>query len=883
MRLRQLFFLLSLLLSLTVVAMTVGSVRAAWQDLRKVGAGQEAMQQLHALLYTAEMASRERGPANGVLGDDLPGDPNKRGRLNSARAQTDTAFEVLQRSLGVSSVQRSTVRQAVEQARLHLVQARQAVDNAAQKERRARSPDEIRDAVSQMINVIDDLAPAMISLTDEAQACFPTAADALMAARLAANLREYAGQLGSQFTAPLTTRKLLSAQERVSIERIRGRIEQLRQQLAERTTTTDDRTPVKDAAAKMLSDYFGSAIRFVDAQTEIGLSDGNYEVDTAGFAARYVPDMDSIVALRDVLMSEALADAQRGMDETRSVALWMAGGGLLMIGFLGVTLRLIHRRIVRPLGETKELIVAIADGHLDLKVPTPKYRDELAEMLDAIAVLRQNSAARLELEKEGQRLVEELDERNRYLVLNNHVLEKLGEGIPLNKLLSDLMTVIEEEHPGAICTVLLANEEGTMLQHAVAPSMPESWIKVAREVKIGEGVGSCGTAAYRRERVIVEDVQSHPFWTDFREAAQEAGLRSCWAQPFMDAHGKLLGTFAIYHAAAAACPDDREMQQIEEYAKLVAFVVERARLAEALKDSQMRYQLIADNSNDVIWLLDMPSMKFSYLSPSMERLTGMNPRDLIGKTISSVMKPEAEAQIMATVGEVSRQLAAGEVLTNDLTLEHQLRHNDGHEIPVELVAKILLDNQGKPLRVVGITRDISERKAAEETIRQMAYYDRLTGLPNRRLLEDRMLQVLGIAKRKATKVSMLFIDLDKFKQVNDLQGHEAGDWLLQQVAQRMKSVLRESDTAARVGGDEFVILLPDAGNVKDAVSVAEKIRLKMEEPFIMDNGVKLEISSSIGVVMYPDQADNPRDLLRYGDEAMYRAKKKGRNAVEVFA
>lgn len=424
--------------------------------------------------------------------------------------------------------------------------------------------------------------------------------------------------------------------------------------------------------------------------------------------------------------------------------------------------------------------------------------------------------------------------------------------------------------------------EGTMLQHAVAPGMPESWIKVTQEVKIGEGVGSCGTAAHRRERVIVEDVQTHPFWIDFREAAQEAGLRSCWAQPFMDAHGKLLGTFAIYHHAAA-CPDDREIQQIEEYAKLVAFVVERARLAEALKDSQMRYQLIADNSNDVIWLLDMPSMKFSYLSPSMERLSGMNARDLIGKTISSVMKPEAEAQIMATVGEVSRQLAAGEVLTNDLTLEHQLRHKDGHEIPVELVAKILLDKQGRPLRVVGITRDISERKAAEETIRQMAYYDRLTGLPNRRLLEDRMKQIIGIAKRKTAKVSVLFIDLDKFKRVNDLQGHEAGDWLLQQVAQRMRSVLRESDTAARVGGDEFVVLLPDVGNVRDAVSVAEKIRLEMEKPFIMDNRVKLEISSSIGVVMYPDHADNPRDLLRYGDEAMYRAKRKGCNAVEVFA
>ncbi|MBV7476593.1 MULTISPECIES: diguanylate cyclase [unclassified Pseudomonas] len=215
-----------------------------------------------------------------------------------------------------------------------------------------------------------------------------------------------------------------------------------------------------------------------------------------------------------------------------------------------------------------------------------------------------------------------------------------------------------------------------------------------------------------------------------------------------------------------------------------------------------------------------------------------------------------------------------------LASEYQARRKDGSLFDLAVYGSgMFLD--GRPAKI-GIAMDITERKAAEEVIRKLAFYDRMTSLPNRRMMEDRLGQLIALAKREERKLSLLFIDLDKFKAVNDQHGHEAGDWLLAQVASRMGSVLRESDTASRIGGDEFVILLPDARNAEDAVVVAEKIRLVLEQPFVMENGVTLSISSSIGVVIYPDLADNLRDLLRYGDEAMYRAKKGGRNAVEVF-
>lgn len=184
---------------------------------------------------------------------------------------------------------------------------------------------------------------------------------------------------------------------------------------------------------------------------------------------------------------------------------------------------------------------------------------------------------------------------------------------------------------------------------------------------------------------------------------------------------------------------------------------------------------------------------------------------------------------------------------------------------------------------IAVLRDNSlARRKAEATIRHMAFYDLLTDLPNRRLLEDRLQQAIVSAQRHRTVGAVLFIDLDKFKQVNDEQGHEAGDWLLQQVAHRMRSVLRESDTAARFGGDEFVVLLPEVLDAASAAQVAEKIRLQMQAPFVMDGGVALHIDSSIGVVLFPQQADTVDEILRFGDDAMYTAKRQGRNRVAVF-
>jgi diguanylate cyclase (GGDEF)-like protein len=181
-----------------------------------------------------------------------------------------------------------------------------------------------------------------------------------------------------------------------------------------------------------------------------------------------------------------------------------------------------------------------------------------------------------------------------------------------------------------------------------------------------------------------------------------------------------------------------------------------------------------------------------------------------------------------------------------------------------------------------LNHEIAAREEAEEHIRQMAFNDLLTQLPNRRLLQDRLQEALGRARRNNGRIALLFIDLDRFKPINDELGHETGDWLLQAVARRLLECLREYDTAARFGGDEFVIMLPDLAATGDALRVAERIRTSLEQPFVTDAGQALRISCSIGLAFYPEHADNGRTLLHAGDDAMYLAKRGGRNRIVVY-
>ncbi|MBL8991923.1 MAG: sensor domain-containing diguanylate cyclase, partial [Spirochaetia bacterium] len=186
---------------------------------------------------------------------------------------------------------------------------------------------------------------------------------------------------------------------------------------------------------------------------------------------------------------------------------------------------------------------------------------------------------------------------------------------------------------------------------------------------------------------------------------------------------------------------------------------------------------------------------------------------------------------------------------------------------------------GNTVGAVVVFMDITERKAAEEKIKHMAQYDTLTELPNRALFSDRLRQALAAAARNQTKVALMYIDLDKFKPINDQHGHDVGDLVLKEAALRMTRMARKSDTVARIGGDEFVIMLPDNTDKDRALIVAEKIRQALREPIFIQN-LNLNISASIGIAVFPEHGSSELELSKHADQAMYRAKKTGRDRIE---
>jgi diguanylate cyclase (GGDEF)-like protein/PAS domain S-box-containing protein len=250
-----------------------------------------------------------------------------------------------------------------------------------------------------------------------------------------------------------------------------------------------------------------------------------------------------------------------------------------------------------------------------------------------------------------------------------------------------------------------------------------------------------------------------------------------------------------------------------------------------------------------------------------DALVGMTEFDLLDYGTASTLREEDLAVMQAGVQKLTERSCASAPGNAPCWVET-------YRAPVT-------DDHGALLGTVGFSRDITERYQAQEEIRQLALYDPLTKLPNRRLLSERLNQALASARRDQTHLALIFVDLDKFKPINDSLGHNVGDLLLYAVAQRLQHCVREVDTAARLGGDEFVVLLPTVEAPDQAVLVAEKIRHALNQPFELAGGHVVSISSSSGVAIYPDHGEDEITLSKAADAAMYRAKALGRNNVQL--
>jgi diguanylate cyclase (GGDEF)-like protein/PAS domain S-box-containing protein len=293
-------------------------------------------------------------------------------------------------------------------------------------------------------------------------------------------------------------------------------------------------------------------------------------------------------------------------------------------------------------------------------------------------------------------------------------------------------------------------------------------------------------------------------------------------------------------------------------------ITERKRTEETLREAEERFRRSFDDAA-IGMALVAPNGRFLRTNRSLCEILGYPEEELLEKTFQDITYPD---DLDADLDQVRRMLV-GEIRTYQM--EKRYFHKDGQVVWVLLSVSLVHDEEGEPLYFVSQIQDISERKALEERLEHRAFYDSLTDLPNRQLFMDRLGQALRRTLRRHKQVAVLFVDIDKFKGVNDSLGHKMGDLLLMVVAQRLGHCLRPEDTLARFGGDEFVVLIEAVDDTEQAVEVAERIAQEFRRPFNIE-GRDLYVSASIGISLGNARTHDPDGLLREADTAMYRAK-----------
>jgi len=320
-------------------------------------------------------------------------------------------------------------------------------------------------------------------------------------------------------------------------------------------------------------------------------------------------------------------------------------------------------------------------------------------------------------------------------------------------------------------------------------------------------------------------------------------------------------------------PNNQALSRPDRRAPRTGQRIVRRRRKDVLRADDEAFRALVQHSQDIITVHDPQGITL-YESPSASRLLGYPPGALVGRIPFDSIHPK---DVVGTRDAFARLLEGEGPKT---PVEFRFRHAQGHWIYLEALGSNLIDHPG--IRGLVITsRDVSERQKAEKRAQYLAQHDGLTGLPNRLLMQDRLHQAISQARRGGGLVALMFVDLDRFKTVNDSFGRVIGDTLLKEVAQRLTACLRDTDTVARLGGDEFTIMLPDATNAQGVGEVAQRVLSEFARPF-SDGEQELYVSASIGISLFPRDGSDPDELVKHADRAMYSAKDSGRNSYRYF-
>jgi diguanylate cyclase (GGDEF)-like protein/PAS domain S-box-containing protein len=416
--------------------------------------------------------------------------------------------------------------------------------------------------------------------------------------------------------------------------------------------------------------------------------------------------------------------------------------------------------------------------------------------------------------------------------------------------------------------------------------MNKDYCELVNGMEIGPTVGSCGTAAYNKQRIIVEDIATSPLWTLFKDIAEQYELKSCWSTPIISSKSQVTGTFAVYHSEVKK-PSSQDLELIDYFVHFSSIALEResnadklAKLISELKHSNDKFKAFTNVMPDLALILSEDGVYVDIYGCN-DGLICTSFEDIKGKNVNNLLPEKDALPIMAVIEKT--------LTTNEMQIfEYEL---DGRE------GQVIFEGRSTPIEhytakntskrhILWVARDITQRKMAEKEIENLAYYDPLTTLPNRRMLHERLDITVEKIKHSGQIGALFFIDLDNFKRFNDSLGHSVADELLVEVTARLGAVIQKSDTLARIGGDEFVLLLEyiatdNAEANKQASFFAQKLHDIFNQKFKIGI-MSYQVSCSVGICLIEGSDITASNILKFADTAMYRSKAKGGNSFSFY-
>jgi diguanylate cyclase (GGDEF)-like protein/PAS domain S-box-containing protein len=449
------------------------------------------------------------------------------------------------------------------------------------------------------------------------------------------------------------------------------------------------------------------------------------------------------------------------------------------------------------------------------------------------------------------------------------VLDGLAGSRPLPLILQEIVSRLEALHPEMLVSILLSDPRSGLLFTGAAPSLPTFFNAAVDGLKPGIGKGSCGTSAFTGEPVIVDDIRSHAYWASYTGLAERAGLRACWSIPFKDKSGHVLGTFGIYYAQPRS-PSQNELDLIIEFARIAGLAVERGRTDASLRQAAT----VFESTNEGVVITDMQP-RIVGINAAYTAITGYTEAEVLGRNPSLLQSGREDHAFYRTMWDSIEETGhwRGEIWN---------RRKNGELFPQLLTVSTVYDSEGFPSNYVGVMTDISQLKDSEARFEHLAHYDSLTSLPNRLLLQSHLRHALESAERHQHRVAVLYIDLDRFKNINDSLGHPVGDELLEALSLRMRERLRDEDTLGRLGGDEFLLILENLQRPQDAAGIAMDMINLLEQSFRLPSGHEVYVGASIGISLFPEDGATCTELIQHADVALYQAKEAGRNTFSYY-